>query len=331
MAGRIFLPFAYGLRYFSVVAFLVLCSGLSLFRFPRLLLFPPPMALSVGQDSVMPLENRSFDDSDRSDSSHDSFVLAGKVALVNSSRAGICAESARQLASAGARVIICGLNASQGNETVAQIQRSGGQARFILTDVAMAADVQAAIDETIATFGRLDILLNFASDDYDRDGSLLEVSETTWDRITETTLKGAFLCCQYALPFLQQANNGKIINLVEQTASAQNRSVASICQGGVVAMTYAIARQFSDQSISANLIWVIRPASESDSLVFASPLPNGRTSDRLTLFVEKILYSPTVDEDTEPQPFADAAEAIGHLIDSATTLHGHTLVVNTTR
>ncbi len=275
----------------------------------------------------MQLENRLFgnsshDDRDRddlaqSDSNHDGLSLLGKVALVNSSRAGICAESAHQLALAGARVIVCGLNASQGNETVAEIQRSGGRARFILTDVSMSADVQAAINETIATFGRLDILLNFASDDYERDGALLEVSETAWDRITETTLKGAFLCCQYALPFLQQTGSGKIINLVEQTASAQNRSVASICQGGVVAMTYAIAQQFSDQCVSANLIWVIQPALAPSSIA----------PESLTRSLEKILYGPTT-EDTDSRPFANAAEAISHLVSSATNLHGHALVVN---
>ncbi|MGB3789875.1 MAG: SDR family NAD(P)-dependent oxidoreductase [Phormidesmis sp.] len=270
----------------------------------------------------MQIENGPFGDSDRDhlnygDFDHDGFSLTGKVALVNSSRAGICAESAHQLAAAGARVVVCGLNASQGNKTVAEIQRSGGQARFILTDVSMAVDVQAAIDETIATFGRLDILLNFASDDYERDGSLLEVSETAWDRIIETTLKGAFLCCQYALPFLQQAGNGKIINLVEQTASAQDRLVASICQGGVVAMTYAIAQQFSGQSVSANLIWVIQPALAPSSIA----------PESLTRALEKILYGPTT-EDTDSPPFANAAEAISHLVSSATNLHGHALVVN---
>lgn len=254
------------------------------------------------------------------DSSHDS-SLENKVALVTSSRDGVCAESAQQLACAGARIVICGLNASQGNATVAEIQRNGGQARFILTDVAMVADVQAAINETIATFGRLDILLNFASDNYERDGALLEVSETTWDRITETTLKGTFLCCQYALPFLQQSGSGRIINLVEQTAAPQQRSVASICQGGVLAMTYAIAQQFSDQNVSVNLVWVIQPGL---TLMPLAPL----TPENMTRFLEKILYSPITDADAHSQPFADTAAAIAHLVDTASALHGHALVVN---
>lgn len=267
--------------------------------------------------------------------------LTNKVALVTSSRAGICAESAHQLACVGVSVVICGLNASQGNATVAEIQRSGGRARFILTDVALVADVQATINETIATFGRLDILLNFASDDHERDGSLLEVSETTWDRIAETTLKGMFLCCQYALPFLQQSDSGRIINLVEQTSSPQSRSVASICQGGVLAMTYVIAQQFSAQNVSVNLVWVTQPTL---ALLPLSPF----SLDNLTDLLEKIFHSSnseegiaeestgeanideagTGEESVCPQPFANAADAIAHIVNT-TALHSHTLVVNT--
>ena len=249
--------------------------------------------------------------------------LTNKVALVASSRAGLCAESAHQLARAGASVVICGLNASQGNETVAEIQRSGGRARFILTDVALVTDVQATINETIATFGRLDILLNFASDDHERDGAFLEVSETTWDRISETTLKGMFLCCQYALPFLQQSGSGRIINLVEQTSSPHSRSVASICQGGVLAMTYVIAQQFSAENVSVNLVWVTQPASALMPLV---PF----TLDSLTELLGKILYSSAPEElGRDPQPFANAADAIAHIVNTADVLHGHALVVNT--
>lgn len=255
-----------------------------------------------------------IDDVDQSSGS-----LIDKVALVTSSRAGICAESAHQLAAAGASVVICGLNASQGNATVTEIQRVGGQARFILTDVALVADVQATINETIATFGRLDILLNFASDDHERDGALLEVAETTWDRIAETTLKGMFLCCQYALPFLQQSGSGRIINLVEQTSSPQSRSVASICQGGVLAMTYVIAQQFSAQEVLVNLVWVTQPA-----LLPLVPLG----SDRLAGFLDKVLYSPTTGEEEASQPFANAADAIAYIVTTASELHGHALVVN---
>ncbi|MEL6159591.1 MAG: SDR family oxidoreductase [Cyanobacteria bacterium J06554_11] len=253
--------------------------------------------------------------------------LNEKVALVTSSRQGICADTAKQLAGAGAKVMICGRNAAQGRETVAQIQRQGGRASFILTDVAIAADVQAAIDETIATYGRLDILFNSASSPYPLDGSLLDVTETTWDRITETTLKGTFLCCQYAMPFLQNAgradSNSTIINLIEQSESAQNRSVTKICQGGILALTHDIARQFAASNVTANLIW-------------SGNTPQQMSQTILSLLTGQVLYGPVSTGSADPvetppnaaPPFADTAEAIMYLATEGRELHGCALVVD---
>ncbi|MEL6779787.1 MAG: SDR family NAD(P)-dependent oxidoreductase [Cyanobacteria bacterium J06597_16] len=202
--------------------------------------------------------------------------LNQKVALITSSSLGICADTAKQLAKEGAKVMICGRNATQGLATVKQIRNEGGRASFVLADIAIAADVKAAIDETIATYGRLDILFNEASGLHPRDSLFLEVTETVWDRVVESTLKGTFLCCQYALPFLQQArqqasSSGTIINLIQATPNPQIYSVATICQGGIVAMTHAMTQQFEASSVTANLIWANQPA---DSTL--TPLPNPR-------------------------------------------------------
>ena len=112
--------------------------------------------------------------------------LANKVALVTSCRSRICVDTAQQLAIAGAKVMICGRNAAQGRETVRQIRKGGGRASFVLADVAAAMDVQAVVDETIATYGRIDILLNHISGEYAQDGELAAISEVTWDRIVES-------------------------------------------------------------------------------------------------------------------------------------------------
>ncbi|MGB7088410.1 MAG: SDR family oxidoreductase [Phormidesmis sp.] len=236
--------------------------------------------------------------------------LDQKVALVTSSRQGICASTAQQLARAGAKVMVCGRNAAQGQATVQQIHREGGRASFVLADTAIAADVQSVIDETIATYGRLDILFNSASSRYPRDGSLLEVSEATWDRIIETTLKATFFCCQQALPFLQQSQHGTIINLVEQLPDLPVRLTAAICQGGLLAMTGAIAQQFPASVVRANLI-------------LAKP-PSAGLSAALGLMIEPILYGPLASD----RPFADIAEAVMYLADHSDALHGSALIVN---
>lgn len=245
--------------------------------------------------------------------------LNQKVALVTSSASGICASTARQLAYEGARVMICGRNAAQGRATVHQIRSSGGRASFTLADIAVAADTKAAIDETIATYGRLDILFNYASGSIARDGVLLEVSEAVWDRMVETRLKGTFFCCQYALPFLQQSGSGTIINLIEQLPADLMQSVTAVCQGGILAMTGAIAHQFSAEAVTANLIWVADPTAD----------PPVATAD-LNLLLTQVVRG-NADHSEFAQPFTDITEAVMYLAVGGSRLHGSALIVTPPR
>ena len=254
--------------------------------------------------------------------------LENKVALVTSCRSGVCTGTARRLAEAGAKVMICGRNMAQGQETVRQIQQRGGRASFVLADVAAIADIRTTVDETIATYGRLDILVNSIGDEYAQDGELTDVSEMTWDRITETALRGTFFCCQYALPFLQQSGGGTIINVIRQPAPVEFNAVTTICQGGVVAMTRAIAHQYPAQSITANIIW-IKPGDVPKFDV--EPL------------AERVIRAPELDraaiaseEETIPTlpvfspPFTDAATAVLYLATRSSTIQGTTVVVSET-
>jgi len=234
--------------------------------------------------------------------------LSQKVALVTSSRRGVCATTARRLAQAGVSVMVCGRNATQGQETVAEIQSSGGRASFILTDTASATDVQSAIHETIATYGRLDILFNYASHPHPRDSAMAAVSEVAWDRIVEVTLKGTFFCCQYALPFLQTAGSGSIINLIEQAEMPKDHAVAAMCHGGIVSLTQAIAHQFSTHRVAANLVWV-SPQSVA-SLIAA----------------DRVIYAPL--SASGASPFSEVGDAVMYLATDKAEVRGYTLVVN---
>lgn len=234
--------------------------------------------------------------------------LNQKVVLVTSSRRGVCSRTAQRLAQAGAKVMICGRNAVQGRATVAEIQDSGGRASFILADIASAADVQAAIDETIATYGRLDILFNCSSP-HPQDGAFSAVSEPTWDRIVEVMLKGPFFCCQHALPFLQNSGSGMIINFVEQAEVPQENAVANLCHGGILSITQAIAHQFSTHRVTANLIWF---APQPTAVI---PIPT-----------DKVIGAPP--SASAAVPFADVADAILYLATSEAPVCGYTLVVN---
>ena len=245
--------------------------------------------------------------------------LDQKVALITSSAPGICADTAREFARAGAKVIVCGRNARQGLATVKQIRNDGGRATFVLADIAVIADVQSVIDETIATYGRLDILFNNVSNSYAQDSLLTEVSESMWDRLIEPLLKGTFFCCQHALPFLQQSSGGTIINLIEKTPESRDDSVLAICQGGVLALTGAIAQQFTASTVTANLIWAAPAALPTVEPVEFS-LPN------ISLLLSEVLTGP---KEPNAAPFADIADAVMYLACHGSDIHGAALLVST--
>ena len=253
--------------------------------------------------------------------------LKNKVALVTSCRSSTCSQTAQRLALAGAKVMICGRNTAKGHETVRQIQRDGGRAAFVLADVAVSSDVKAVVDETIATYGRLDILLNHISSEYAQDSEITEVSEARWDRIVESALKGTFFCCQYALPFLQQSS-GTIINLVRQSSNLRFNAVTSICQGGVAAMTSAIAQDYSLRPVTANLLWIKPPGEPKFNVepVFNKQISSSRTQSPASETRRSDAARPSLPAIVPP--FTDVATAVLYLASRSSTIQGSTLVVS---
>ena len=263
--------------------------------------------------------------------------LENKVALVTSST-DICASTAMLLAGEGAKVMICGRDGVQGMNTVRQIRNRGGSATFVLADIAVLADVQAAVDETIATYGRLDILFNAASSSYGQltpAKSLSEVSETAWDQMSEAVLKGTFFCCQCALPFLQQSDAGTIINLIQPLPPVQTHLIAAVCQGGIVALTKAVAQQLSANvdsclgvikltySATANLIWVAPDLAASG----LHPLADSDLTAVTGLGAGQLLTGPRDEGGAIARSFADSAEAIVYLAAHGRDFQGCTLWV----
>ncbi len=88
--------------------------------------------------------------------------LKNKVALVTGGTSGIGEAAARQLAKAGAKVVVAGRRESEGQAVAKAIEKADGQALFVKTDVSREADVKALVDKTLATFGRLDFAFNNA-------------------------------------------------------------------------------------------------------------------------------------------------------------------------
>ena len=168
---------------------------------------------------------------------------------------GIGQAIALKLAVYGARV---GINyhtsRSAAEETLKQIQAAGGEAMVLGADIRDSAAVQSMIKTLTAAWGRLDILVNNAG--LVRNEMLLGMSEESWDEVLDTNLKGAFVCCKYALRPMLEQGWGRIINISSVAALRGNYGQAnySAAKGGLISFTRSLAREVGSKGVTVNAI-----------------------------------------------------------------------------
>lgn len=183
--------------------------------------------------------------------------LANKVALITGAASGMGRVAAEIFAREGASVVITDIASEAGEETAQRIRSAGGQAIFIRANVASEAEVEQMIAAAINTFGRIDVLYNNAGIMPDDDGSVVDLSESTWNRIMDVNLKSTLLCSKYTLPHMVRAGRGSIINIASFVAFMgctvpQDAYTAS--KGGLLALTKSFAVQYGPHGIRCNAI-----------------------------------------------------------------------------
>lgn len=181
--------------------------------------------------------------------------LRGKVAIVTGAASGIGRASAIRFAREGARPVIADINSAGGERTVEVIRQAGGEASFIHCDVSDTENVQALVDETLATHGRIDIL--FANAAYlDELFGVAETSEEAWDRHIGVTLTGVYLCCKHVIPHMIQAGGGSILATSSVGGSVAFDRQAAYCtaKAGVEMLMKTIARDYGRAGIRANAL-----------------------------------------------------------------------------
>jgi NAD(P)-dependent dehydrogenase (short-subunit alcohol dehydrogenase family) len=180
--------------------------------------------------------------------------LENKVALITGGTSGIGEAVAYLFAREGAKVAITGRNETRGHAVTARIIESGGKAIFIRTDVRHAAECKRAVDATIDSFGRLDILFNNAGVFFPQ--TALECTEEEWDLQIGINLKGTFLMSRYALEPMIAQGGGVIINNSSGWGLVGGDKAVAYCasKGGVVLLTKAMAIDHGRQGIRVNCI-----------------------------------------------------------------------------
>jgi NAD(P)-dependent dehydrogenase (short-subunit alcohol dehydrogenase family) len=180
--------------------------------------------------------------------------LQNKVALITGGTSGIGEATALLFAREGAKVAITGRNEPRGHAVTARLLEQGGHAIFLRTDVRKAQECRRAVDETIKSFGRLDILFNNAGVFYPQ--TTLECSEEEWDLQIDINLKGTFLMSKFVLPGMIAQGSGVIVNNSSGWGIVGGDRAVAYCasKGGVVLLTKAMAVDHGRQGIRVNCI-----------------------------------------------------------------------------
>ncbi len=183
--------------------------------------------------------------------------LKDKVAIVTGGAAGIGQASAILFAEEGARVVVADVDQAQGDQTVAQIKINGGDAVFVRCDVSSEDDARGLSEETLAAFGRIDILVNNAAV-FVLKG--LEATVEDWQRSLSVNVVGASLVSRYASEAMKRndggSGRGAIVNLGSISSfAAQPQFVAySATKAAIVQMTRNMAMDLAEFNIRVNCV-----------------------------------------------------------------------------
>jgi len=183
-----------------------------------------------------------------------SLRLDGRVALVTGGSRGLGLGMALALAHAGADIALAARTVEQLEQAAELVQATGRQALIVPTDVSDAAAVRAAVQQTAAHFGRLDILVNGAGINIRQPVDTF--TEADWDRLMAVNLKSVFFTCQEAAKFMRQQGKGKIINLGSLSFEivVPNIALYAISKGGMRQLTRALAVEWAKDQINVNAI-----------------------------------------------------------------------------
>ncbi len=187
---------------------------------------------------------------------YEGLSLEGKVALVTGSARGIGAALAVGLAQAGAAVAVSDMPSrlDQAREVQNQIQGLGQHSGTYPLDVLDLANIRQTVDRVARDFGRLDILVNNAGIRIRKPS--LEITESDWDSVVDTNLKGVFFCAQAAAGIMIPQGGGRIINIASQLAVVVRPQRAAYCasKAGVANLTRALAQEWAGYGITVNAI-----------------------------------------------------------------------------
>jgi 3-oxoacyl-[acyl-carrier protein] reductase len=178
-----------------------------------------------------------------------------RVAIVTGAVRGIGRAIAHRLADDGYALAI-NYRGDEGmaNELRDELVQKGSSVVVIKADITNAEDVASLIEGTINAFGRIDVLINNAG--ITRDTLLMRMSETDWDDVLTTNLKGAFLCSKAAIRPMMRQRSGAIVNLTSVVGLVGNAGQTNYAaaKAGLVGFTKSLAKEVGSRGITVNAV-----------------------------------------------------------------------------
>ncbi len=218
--------------------------------------------------------------------------MKGRVAIVTGASRGIGKAIALAYAKEGATVVVAARSETAPSErlpgsiheTVQLVEALGGRALAVRCDVTDEASVDAMVEQTLAEFGRVDVLVNNAAVDFP--ASVVDMSAKRWEVVFRVGLTGPFLCCKAVLPAMIAQGGGSIINITSHAGSEKGTGTVgysaayAATKAGLDRFTYALAAEVGQHNIAVNAVMPARVigtegmsmwATEEQKKTFAGP------------------------------------------------------------
>ncbi|MCZ7664558.1 MAG: SDR family oxidoreductase [Thermoleophilia bacterium] len=189
----------------------------------------------------------------------DIFGLDGKIALVTGAASGLGMVFAEAMAECGADVVVSDIDTEGLKTTTAKVEALGRKTLALRCDVTNEDEVARMVDQTVAAFGRIDILFNNAGVADKEPKRLHELTTEEWRRVLDVDLNGVFYCAREVLKVMVRQRSGKVINIASIWGLAGSSSLMPIpvyntAKGAVVNLTRELGLEYAPLGINVNAI-----------------------------------------------------------------------------
>jgi NAD(P)-dependent dehydrogenase (short-subunit alcohol dehydrogenase family) len=245
--------------------------------------------------------------------------LEGKVAVITGGASGMGEATARLFVSEGARVLIGDLQDEKGEAVASSL---GDACRYLHADVSASEDVRALVAGAVSEWGRLDVMYNNAGIG-GGEGSIVDCTEETFDRIIAVDLKAVWLGMKHAIPQMLRNGGGSIITTASVSAfmGMMGQGAYGAAKGGVVQLTRVCAIEYASQGIRANTIC---PGGTLTPILYANP--NATVPTTPEAVAERLKYVQPIPRAGLPEDIANAALWLAS--DESSFVTGQAIVVD---